>query len=161
MAAIAAILVGTTLRHSYQDANAVLTSTTFSPVGISAPGVYKWVDRTGGIPVGYPSITLSVRQPNKASRMCRVHAKIVIPTMEVTSPATSTGIQPAPTKAYEQVINLEFLSHERSTLAERQLALSYALSLMSTRIGSAGVVAHSLTGAPLPPAVSDFEQPYG
>lgn len=160
MAALAAITLGNNASIGI-PATGSIGGTVFSPVGVSAPGVYKWVDRSGGIPVGYPTITLSVRQPNKASRICRVHGKIVVPTLEVTSPATSTGIQPAPTKAYESVVNLEFLSHERSTEAERDKALSFALSFLAAKIANADATSQSTTGSPLPPAVSDFEQPFG
>lgn len=104
---------------------------TFSPVNIDMAGVAKLVDRVGGIAIGFPALTLSVRSPSKASRNYRVTGKIVVPTLEVTSPSTGSGIQPAPTKAYDLLGTIEFVLPERSTLLERQNLFAYVKNLMA------------------------------
>lgn len=111
MTALAAVTV--------QDGKATPVNHTFSPVNVDAAGIAKWVDRIGGISIGFPSITLSVREPSKTSRNYKVTRKVVYPVLEVTSPSTATGIQPAPTKAYELTSIQEWILPERSTAADR------------------------------------------
>jgi hypothetical protein len=44
---------------------------TFGPEREIAPGVIRYVDRSGGIAVGYPWFTFSLRPPTKASNVYR------------------------------------------------------------------------------------------
>lgn len=54
------------------DGQATPVAHTFSPVSIDAAGIAKWVDRVGGISIGFPTVTLSVREPSKSSRAYKV-----------------------------------------------------------------------------------------
>lgn len=108
------------------DGQATPVNKTFSPVKVDAAGVAKWVDRSGGIALGYPTITMSVREPSKGSRNYKVTRKLVIPVLEVTSPSTSTGIQPAPTLAYNMLQTVEWTLPERSTLSQRNDLIAFA-----------------------------------
>lgn len=126
MSAIAALTIA--------DGQATPVNHTFSPVNIDANGVAKWADRVGGIALGYPLITMLVRQPTKGSRAVKVSLKVVTPILEVTSPSTSTGIQPAPTKAYDLLATLEMVMPERSTLAQRNDILAYVKNVMANAI---------------------------
>ncbi len=119
---------------------------TFSPVNIDQAGVAKWADRSGGIAIGYPAVSFSIRQPTKASRMYRVTAKVVLPVLEQTSASTATGIQPAPTKAYDLLATLELVLPERSTLDQRKDLLAYVKNYIANSV--------------LTSAVSDFESVY-
>lgn len=80
----------------------------------------RWVDRGGGIALGYPVATLLFRMPTRQSRAFKVSVKLVLPTLEVTSPSTSSGIQPAPTLAYNHIASAEYVIPERGTLQERK-----------------------------------------
>lgn len=106
------------------DGQATPVNHTFSPIDVR-DGVAKWADKVGGISVGFPVITYSVRQPTKAARSYKITRKITLPVLAQTSPSTSTGIQPAPTKAYELIHNSEWVLPEQSTLADRQNLLAY------------------------------------
>lgn len=108
------------------DGQATPVNKTFSPVKVDAAGVAKWVDRSGGIALGYPAITMSVREPSKGSRNYKVTRKLVIPVLEVTSPSTMTGIQPAPTLAYNMIQTCEWTLPERSTLSQRNDLIAFA-----------------------------------
>jgi len=112
------------------DGQATPVNHTFNPVDIVA-GVSKWADRSGGIALGYPVVTFSMRQPTKASRNYRVTAKVVTPILEQTSASTATGIQPAPTKAYDLIFTSEFVLPERSTLAQRNDILAFAKNFLA------------------------------
>lgn len=119
---------------------------TFNPVNIDSSGVAKWADRSGGIALGYPVVTLSIRNPTVASRNYKIFGKVVTPVLEVTSPSTATGIQPAPTKAYDLIANFDLVLPERSTLQQRKDVLAYLKNVM----------AHAVITS----AVQDFESVY-
>jgi len=142
------------------DEAAVGPEITLSPDGFILPGVAKWVDRSGGILIGYPAFTLSVRNPTRDSRVTRVVAKLVIPTLEQTSASTMTGIQPAPTKAYDLIANMEFVIPDRSSLTEREDFLSKVVSLLSKTVTASDDDPSVLTKSPLVPAILTQEAPY-
>lgn len=161
MPAIAAIKVSSILGPTEITTSASIgVDKTFDPEGFNLPGVAKWVDRSGGIAIGFPAFTLSVRPPTKGARVYKVAAKLVLPTLEQTSASTATGIQPAPTKAYDCACFMEFLLPERSTLAERNALLSYVRSLFITTITASDAVPSDLTGSPLMAAVANFDPPF-
>lgn len=121
MAALAPIII----------ADSIPANRTFSPVNIDAAGVAKLADRSSGIAIGFPVLTLSLRSPTSGSRNYKVVGKLVIPTLEATSPSTATGIQPAPTKAYDSMGTFEFVLPERSTPVERNNLLALMRSALA------------------------------
>lgn len=138
----------------------VATDTTYSPEGFRLPGVARWVARAGGIPVGYPSFSLSVRPPQGVSRIYRVTAKLDLPTLATTAPTTSTGIQPAPTKAYSCQANVDLLLPERSTSTERAYLLNSLVSLLLSTINASDGAPSDSTGSPVPAAIVNLEAPF-
>ena len=123
MPAIAAI--------SLNDGRATPVAHSFAPVNIDATGVAKLADRSSGIALGFPVLSLSLRNPTQGNRNYKLVARVVVPTLEVTSPSTATGIQPAPTKAYDVLANLEFVIPERAALQERKDIQAYIKNLLS------------------------------
>lgn len=126
MPALAAITVN--------DGKATPVAHTFTPSGPDKNGVNMLYDRSGGIAIGFPMLSTTLRSPLPASnngsstnaRVYRATVKFIVPTLEVTSPATGSGIQPAPTKAFDTVVTMEFVLPERSTTADRADILAYA-----------------------------------
>jgi hypothetical protein len=139
---------------------AVATNTTWVPDGHPSPGVQQWANRSGGIQVGSPSFTMSMRKPTKDSKVTRVTVKVTLPTLEVTAPTTVTGIQPAPTLAYTHSAVLEFFMPERGTQVEREALWTHVLSLMLTQIVSSDGAPDDSTGSPVPSAIRYLEPPY-
>lgn len=123
------------------DGQATPVNHTFSPVGISADNVATFNDRSAGIPIGYNALTMSLRQPSKngSARNFKAQLKLVLPTLEVTSPSTSTGIQPAPTKAYDCMAVVEFVLPERSSLQNRKDLLTLLKNALATTVTTAVV----------------------
>lgn len=111
---------------------------TFTPARIQ-DGVAILSDMSGGIALGYPRVTHLVRGPNKGSRNWKVTAKVVLPVLEVTSPSTASGIQPAPTLAYNLEAHVEIILPERSSLAERKNLNAYMKNLMAHAIMTSAV----------------------
>jgi hypothetical protein len=126
MSAIAALTIA--------DGQATPVNHAFSPVNIDAAGVARWADRSGGIALGYPVISQSLRAPTKSSRNYKLTLKVAVPTLEVTSPSTSTGIQPAPTLAYSLVGTMEFILPERSSLQERKNLEAYVKNMLANGV---------------------------
>lgn len=166
MAAIDTILISSSLYNTATypqviggDA-AVASDWLYAPEGFTQTGVAKWVYRAGGIPLLYPSITMSVRPPTRQSQISRVMMKVVLPVPDITSPSTATGIQPAPSKAYDITCNMEFLIPNRSTLALRRNALSVVMSMLASRLNASDGDPSSGTKSPLIGAVTDLDTPF-
>jgi hypothetical protein len=164
MAAQAAILtIGNDVANVLMDGIAktnnanVAADITFNPAGMSPNGVAKWVDRSSGIALGYPWITMQVRAPTKESRVYKVSLKVGVPRMAATSTSTNTGIEPSPQKAYELQAHLDFLLPERSTRNERSKLLAIIQSLFVNTITASDGSPSSTTLTPLDEAVLDFE----
>ncbi len=117
-----------------KDGQATPANHTFSPVNIDSAGIARWADRAGGIALGFPVVTFSLRNPTKASRVYKVSGKIVLPVLEVTSPSTASGIQPAPTKAYDLTATIEMMLPERSTAAQRADLMAYAKEFLANTV---------------------------
>jgi len=152
-----ASLLGTTVRTSSAT---VSYDKTFDPAGIDTKGVARWEDRSGGIAVGFPALTMSLRRPTVGSRMYKVTAKLSLPTLEVTAPTTVTGIQPQPQKAYDCSVVMEFMLPERSTLAERTALLNHCHSLFAATINASDDSPTDSSGTPLLAGVMNFDPVY-
>lgn len=122
------------------DGAATPVAHTFSPSGRDQNMVFTWHDRSGGIAIGYPRISVQSKFPANAgagassdakSRVIRQSIKVVLPILEVTAPTTGTGIQPAPTKSYDVSCNMEFILPERSTLQNRKDVFAFVKNLLA------------------------------
>lgn len=131
MSAIAALTIN--------DGAAVPAAHTFNPAPDVMSNLAKWVDRAGGIALGYPMISFSLRQPTKASRAYKISVKVTTPILEVTSPSTATGIQPAPTLAYNLMAVTDIVLPERSTLQQRKDLFAYFKNFMGNALMTAAV----------------------
>ena len=115
------------------DGQATPVAHTFSPRKIGADGVAKWQDLSGGIAVGFPTLTAQIREPIRGSKVptYRVTIRLQVPTLETISNSTVSGILPAPTKAYDTGAELVFLLPERGTTAQRKDVVAYAKNILS------------------------------
>lgn len=173
MSAIAAILVAfdaTTANKNVdfttQAATTSQISTTgnqtksLSPCGMNPQGVARWEYRAGGISLGYPVFTMSMRSPTKNSRINKVSAKMVLPVLEQTSASTASGIQPAPTKAYDLTCIMDFLIPERASTTEKRALLSLVHSLLCRQVVDSAYANAIATASPLADAVLSDEHPF-
>jgi hypothetical protein len=113
---------------------------TYAPAGISGPIAY-YADRSGGIPVGYFTLDISLRPPSPQSteKMYLATFRIKTPILEQTSPSTATGIQPAPTVGYTPICEMKFWLPERSTLQNRKDLRAFAKNLLADAVVTAVV----------------------
>lgn len=121
------------------DGKATPVAHTFAPVTIDSAGVAKWADRSGGISVGFPTISYSLKSPTQGSKSYKMVAKVTLPVLEQTSPSTATGIQPAPTVAYSLLANFELVLPERSTLADRKDLFAFVKNALANAVFTNGV----------------------
>lgn len=137
MPALAAITIN--------DGQATPVAHTFNPAGPDESGASYLYDRSGGIAIGFPELSINLRQPQRVrnaknsafstnDRVYRATIAVRVPTMDVTSPSTGSGIQPAPSKAYDTVVKMEFLLPERTTLQNRKDILAYAKNLLANAV---------------------------
>lgn len=93
----------------------------------------KLADRSGGIPIGYPLILMSQKDPANGARNYRMQFNVVLPTVEADP---TTGIDKVTRTAR---FNGEFVLPESSTLQERKDILAYAKNLLADAVTTAVV----------------------
>jgi len=128
------------------DGQATPVAHTFSPRGpVDSNGYHIYEDRVGGIAIGFPLLMFRVKSPtsgaqvSQSNRVYRVGMSLSVPTMEVTSPQTGTGIQPAPTVSYVHRANVEYLLPERGTLAQRKDLNAYTKNFLANAVWTTAV----------------------
>jgi hypothetical protein len=167
MSAIAPILATTiagvlgSVRVTTSDAT-IGYNKTYAPEGAvkATPGVFRWVDRSGGVPIAYPSYSMRIRPPSQGDPNFRIDEKISYPVPNITSPSTGSGIQPLPSVGYEYVCNRGYKIPQAGTAAERATFHSLVSSFSAETIFASDGVPNDLTGAPLRSAMVDLDGPY-
>lgn len=117
--------------------NAALSAQTFSKVrcgdGNTADTAMAWWERrTSGIKVGFEKVSLMLRQPSKNLRSTKVTAKLVVPVLANITNSTVSGVEPAPTVAYSNMINIEAVLAERSTAVSRADLYQYTVDFVAS-----------------------------
>lgn len=116
------------------DAATTPVNHVFSPITKKGEVLF-WVDRTAtSVPIGQDQLSLLQRVPGKQSKSYKFSWKLNKKTLEQTSPSTSTGVQPQPTLAFENVLALDIVCHERSSLQERKDLLTQGRDLINEAI---------------------------
>lgn len=129
----------------------------YSPEGWKQGNVASWVDRSGGVPLGYPRLTYQLRPPTKESRVYKVSQKLYVPVLETIDPAT--GIF-GPKLAYELQAHLDCLIPERATNLDRATYFSLVRSLFMTYIRGSDDSPSDATGSALINGVLNLEDVY-
>lgn len=114
---------------------------TFNPVS-SDNGIYVWQDQTGGVALGYLTITYQKSMPgpskpgqaSDASRVWRQKFTIAVPTME-TLGTNDAGLTPPPTVACIHRAVMEFIQPERGTVSVRKDLTAYCSNLLAHATG--------------------------
>jgi hypothetical protein len=110
---------------------------TFNPVS-SDNGIYVWQDQTGGVALGYLTLTYQKTVPgpakagqaSDAGRVWRHKFTIAVPTME-TLGTNDAGLTPPPTVACIHRSIHEFIQPERGSLSVRKDLTAYAANLFA------------------------------
>lgn len=122
------------------DGAATPVAHSFTPVNVNADGVAKYSDKSLGIAIGYPIVTLQAKESTKQFRSSRVIGKVVLPVLEQVAGSSNTGFTPAPVVAYPLYFNFDFTLPDRCTIQNRKDILAYAKNLLTNAIVSSLVV---------------------
>jgi len=133
------------------DGQATPVAHTFTPKRIGDGNtnnsmMAEYEDRSGGVVVGFPKISIMMRYPDKNLRTTKVSIKVSRPVLETVSNSTVSGIAPAPTLSYVPMFSGEFVLPERSGINDRKDILAYVRNLL----------AHAVVTS----AIQDLEMPY-
>jgi len=119
---------------SIQDAASTPVTHVFSPIGIDASGVATFKERTSGVPIGYPALTVSMRDPVGTSPVYRGKIQLSLPQTVTT---TDTSGKAATSVDYTLVATLDIQIPVKSTLQNRKdLAKLMANALNNAQIQS-------------------------
>jgi len=158
MGSIAQIKLTTLSGSIYRTADpAVGVNTTFDPERFLQGGIARYVDRSGGVPLGYRSITFSLRPPTKDSRVYKLSVRLASPVLETVDPAT--GIF-GPKLAYTLTSIAEHLIPERATSAERSAHMNIFRSMYFGTINASDDVPTDSTGSPVMLGATNLEDVY-
>lgn len=120
------------------DALATPVNHTFIPLGPDKQGVWWYEDTSAASSIGTNKISLSITRPipaaagqSSAGRVSRVKIGIHTPILETLSSSTISGIPAAPTLAYVNRANLEYIIPERADMQNRKDLLKYSVGLLA------------------------------
>lgn len=114
------------------DAAATPVNHTFVPTS-SKNGVFVWERKNVDAAIGNERITMSLTAPRNGGLNYKAVIKQWLPVLEVTSPSTGTGYQPAPKVAYNCVSEASFSIPQRSALQNRKdITKMFALLLQQS-----------------------------
>lgn len=105
-------------------------SHTFMPARVS-PELVTYQDRAAGVVVGFNILTIGTRYADKKNSAQKVTVRLSLPTLAVTAPTTTTGIQPVPVAAFECFANVEFVLPGSSTTQNRKDLLTLVKNIMA------------------------------
>lgn len=97
---------------------------TFSPTVVETD-VVKYHDRSGGIVLGYPELSLGQVVPASGNGSIKQTFRISVPTLETVTGSTGEGFAPKPTLAYKERAFVEVYHDARSSLQERKNLNAY------------------------------------
>jgi hypothetical protein len=107
---------------------------TFSPSRIDANNVATFQERVNGVPVGYPTLTWSLRAATTASPTFKLVGKLTQPKVIT---VTDTSGKTVTTVDYTNIGTIELVSSQRATLQERKdLRVLLSNLLLNTSIVS-------------------------
>lgn len=89
----------------------------FSPTRIDANNIATFQERVSGVPIGYPTITWSLRAPTKGSSTYKVTGKLTQPKV---IDVTDTSGKTVKTVDYVNLATVDFVFSEKSTKQERK-----------------------------------------
>lgn len=89
----------------------------FSPTRIDANNIATFQERVSGVPIGYPTITWSLRAPTKGSSTYKVTGKLTQPKV---IDVTDTSGKTVKTVDYANLATVDFVFSEKSTKQERK-----------------------------------------
>lgn len=114
------------------DGQSTPVNKTFSPRGADMH-LAIWKDISAGIPIGFPSITLSNKENPSANGAYRVEGRIALPVLETIS-GDASGYIAQPKVAFKEFGKVEFVSPNRASAQNRKDLLAFMIGLLSSTV---------------------------
>ena len=111
------------------DGQATPANHTFVAVS-NSNGLFIWEELNPDASVGNRRISASLKQPANGSVNYKATIKVWNPKLEVSSPSTSTGYQPAPKVAYMLACTMDVTIPQRSALADRKDETAFMTNIL-------------------------------
>lgn len=102
------------------DGAATPVAKTFTPVSENPVNNFNWADRSGGVPIGYPHVRLSLKEAGPKGTASILNIEMKLPVLETPTGSTSGGFAPVPTVAHTGRIVFTAYLPTRSTLQNRK-----------------------------------------
>lgn len=126
MAAIANVVLA--------DGQSTPVNRTFNPADCTS-ALASWSDRTGGVNIGFPQLTLSLTKQPSGSKLV---GKVVLPVLETIS-GDAGGYNPIPKVGYELLGKFEIVLPDRSTLQDRKNIQAFTKNFLANAVVSTAV----------------------
>lgn len=110
------------------DGQSTPVAKTFSARGADM-ALAMWKDISGGVPIGFPTITLKNTESKGSNGAYRVEARITIPVLEVIS-GDAGGYLAVPKVAYNMFAKVELVSPSRASLQNRKDLKAFTANLL-------------------------------
>lgn len=94
--------------------------------------LFQYNEMSPGTYEGFNILTISIRPAAAANQGHKVTLKLKAPVLAVTAPASGTGVQPNPVKAYESVFMAEFMLPKAASIENRKDILAFAKNLLAS-----------------------------
>jgi hypothetical protein len=107
------------------DGQAAPVNKTFTANGFTPDAVASWKDKSAGIAIGFPSITIGFRE---SAAKTEIEKRITLPTLEVIS-GSDAGYTPSPKVAYNVFTKEQFVLPARCTVQNRKDILAFSKNL--------------------------------
>lgn len=111
------------------DGQATPANHTFVPVS-NFNGLFIWEELNADSAVGNRRLSASLRPPTNGSLNYKAQIKVWNPKLEVSSPSTSSGYQPAPKVAYTVACTMDITIPQRSALTDRKDETAFMMNLL-------------------------------
>lgn len=113
---------------------------TFAPNGFTGVDQAVWQDRATGIIDGFSTLRMTTRRASSKNSGTRVSFQLDLPVLAQTSPSTSTGIQPNPTRAYTLIASAEFVLPKGSSIQNRKDLLTLFKNALANAVVTEAVI---------------------
>ncbi len=121
-----------------KDGAATPADVVFRPVPSGDPLTVQYLNDTPGVIAGFNRLSIKTRVASAQAGQ-KVTISVVHPVLANVSPATSTGVEPLPTVAYNTVAEISFVLPRGSSLEARKWIFAVAKNLAAHAVVQAAV----------------------
>lgn len=123
--------MGTIANIVINDGASTPVAHTFEPSGRDANGIVTYQDKSSGVALAFPTVTLKIRLANKNQPVTKVTGKISYPVLSAVSGANINGYTPAASVSHTLSGDFSFTLPQLSSQTERDNLIAYMVNLLA------------------------------